>query len=53
MDHPIIEKLKALADSDKDKLGKYAKILFAEACLISGMPIDDPKELTELITELM
>ena len=53
MDHPIIEKLKALAVSDKDKLGKYAKILFAEACLISGMPIDDPKELTELITELM
>ncbi len=53
MDHPITEKLKALAATDKDKLGKYAKILFAEACLISGMPIDDPKEFSELITELM
>lgn len=53
MDHPIAEKLKALAESDKEKLGKYAKILFAEACLITGMPIEDPKEFSELITELM
>ncbi len=51
--HPIKEKLTALFDTDKEKLGKYAKILFAEACLVSGMPLENPKELTELVTELM
>ena len=51
--HPITEKLKTLYESDRDMLAKYAKILFAEACLISGMPIEDPKELTSLISELM
>ena len=53
MNHPIAEKLKALGETDKEKLGKYAKILFAEACLITGMPVDNPAELTDLITELM
>ena len=53
MKHPIADKLKALYESDRDMLGKYAKILFAEACLISGMPIEDPLELTKLISELM
>ena len=51
--HPITKRLKSLFENDKDLLGKYAKILFAEACLISGMPIEDPKELTSLISGLM
>ena len=53
LNHPIAEKLTALYESDKEKLSKYAKILYAEACLIGGVAIEDPKELTELITELM
>ena len=51
--HPITEKLYALFASDKDTLAKYAKILYAEACLIGGVSIDDPGELTQLISELM
>ena len=51
--HAIADKLKALYNTDKEKLSKYAKILYAEACLISGISIDNPKELTELISELM
>ncbi len=51
--HPIANKLKALYEDDKDKLAKYAKILYSEACLISGVGIDNPVELTELISELM
>ena len=50
--HPIANKLKALYEEDKDKLKKYAKILYSEACLISGVAIDNPVELTELISEL-
>ena len=37
----------------EDKLKKYAKILYSEACLIGGVAIENPAELTELISELM
>ena len=51
--HPVAEKLKALYGEDKEKLSKYAKILYSEACLIGGVAIENPVELTELISELM
>jgi molecular chaperone HtpG len=51
--HPITQKLKALYESDREMLGKYAKILYAEACLISGVSLDNPTELCELVSELM
>ncbi|MBQ7343862.1 MAG: molecular chaperone HtpG [Clostridia bacterium] len=53
MNHPIAEKLAALYESDKDRLAKYAKVLFGEACLIGGVALDDPKEFTSLVSELM
>jgi len=53
MKHPIAEKLKSLYDSDKETLAKYAKILYAEACLIGGVALENPAELTELVSELM
>ena len=52
-DHPIAEKLKALFVSDKEKLANYAKILYAEARLIGGMSIENPTELSGLVTDLM
>ena len=51
--HPITDKLSALYESDKERLAKYAKILYGEACLISGISIENPKEFGILITELM
>ncbi|MBQ8322316.1 MAG: molecular chaperone HtpG [Clostridia bacterium] len=53
MSHPLAEKLKALYRSDKDKLEKYAKILYSEACLIGGISLENPGELCELVSELM
>ena len=52
-EHPIAKKLSEIYESDKEKLKKYAKLLYAQGCLIGGAPIDDPRELTELISELM
>ncbi len=51
--HPIFEKLKALFESDKDTVSKYAKILYDEALLIEGMPIENPLEFSKLVCELM
>ncbi len=53
VNHEIADKLKALYESDKEKLGKYAKILYAEACLISGVGIENALEFTNLVTELL
>ncbi len=53
LNHPIAEKLKELYSTDKEKLSSYAKILYANACLIGGMNIDDPGEFSELISNLM
>ena len=52
-EHPIAKKLNSLYESDKDALKKYADILYSAACLISGVTVEDPVKLCELITELM
>lgn len=51
--HPIAERLKALFAEDKEKLADYSRILYANARLISGLPIEDPAAVGELITKLM
>ncbi len=53
INHPIASKLKELYVSDKDKLADYSKILYAQARLIGGMPIDNPTELSNLVCGLM
>ncbi len=51
--HPIADKLKELYKNDKDELKEYAKILYAQARLIEGLPIDNPTEISNLICDLM
>ena len=51
--HKIADKLKELYKTDKDELLKYAKILYNEACLIEGLPVEDPTELSNLICDVI
>lgn len=52
--HPIFEKLKKLyAEDNKDKVGEYADILYSQALLIEGMPIENPVEFTNKLCEIM
>ena len=51
--HKIAKKLKKLYKDDPGTLKKYTKLLYGEACLIGGKPIEDPAEHSELICELM
>ena len=53
VNHPVAEKLKALYDTDEAKLESYTKILYAQACLICGLPIENPTELSNLVCDLM
>ena len=51
--HPIANKLKNLYKEDKEELKKYAKILYSEAKMIAGLPIDNPTEISNLICEVI
>ena len=53
LDHPVAERLVSLFATDRDKLRKYARLLYAQGRLISGMSIENPAELCSLIEELM
>ena len=53
MNHELVEKLRSLYESDKDTLASYAKLLYAQGCLISGVSVKDPAELSSLIVDLM
>jgi len=51
--HPISDKLKKLYKKDKDEFNKYTKILYSEARMIAGLPIDNPTEISRLICEVI
>ncbi len=51
--HPISDKLKELYENNKDALRDYAKLMYAQGCLISGVAIENPAELSSLISDLM
>ena len=51
--HPIAKKLKDLYKKDKDEFKKYTKILYSEAKMIAGLPIDNPTEISNLICEVI
>lgn len=53
IEHPIAAKLKDLFKNDKEKLATYSKILFAQARLVSGMSLDNPAEVSDLVCGLM
>ena len=37
----------------KDTLAKYAKLLYGQALLLAGLPVDDPAEFASLVSSLM
>lgn len=51
--HPIAEKLKDLYENDKEEFKKYTQILYSEARMIAGLPIDNPTEISRLICEVI
>ena len=51
--HPIAKKIKILYKKDKEEFKKYTKILYSEAKIIAGLPIDNPTEISNLICEVI
>ena len=51
--HPIFEKLSKLYAEDQEKLKTYAQLLYTQAELIEGMPVEDPVAFSNAVCELM
>ena len=51
--HPIFEKLKALYVEDKEKVKEVTDVLYDQALLIEGFPIQDPIAYSRKICELL
>lgn len=51
--HPVFPVLAGLHKEDPEKLKEYTKLLYTQALLIEGMPIEDPVEFTNAVCKLM
>ena len=52
-DHPIFEALKNVYQNHKEDLASYGSLLYDQALLIEGFPIEDPLEFSNKLCELM
>jgi len=51
--HPSFTALKDAFNNDKDKAAKYSRLLYGQALLTAGVPLEDPSEFSELISSLL
>lgn len=51
--HPIAQKIKDLYENDKEELKKYTQVLYAQARLIEGLPVENSTQISNLICEII
>ena len=52
VDHPAFLAFETARIVEPERAKKYAQILYNQACLIAGLPIDDPSAYTDLLCSL-
>ena len=52
VDHSALVALSNAMALDREKAEKYVRILYNQACLIAGLPLDDPSGYTDLLVSL-
>ena len=52
VDHPAFLTFETARAAEPEKAKKYAQIFYNQACLIAGLPIDDPSAYTDLLCSL-
>lgn len=51
--HPLFEAIKEIYQHDPEKIDNYAKVLYNQALLIEGLPIENPLEFSIQVSNLM
>lgn len=52
-DHELFQALKKIYEQDEKRIGDYSSILYHQALLIEGYPIEDPTEFSNQLVKLM
>ena len=53
VEHAAFAALESAVTADPEKAKKYATLLYNQALLIAGLPLEDPSAYTDLVCELM
>ena len=52
--HPVFQKLQGLYQAgEKELVGVYAQLLYAQAQLLEGIPVEDPVAFSKALGELL
>lgn len=53
MNHSAVKTMASLIETDIEKAKKYAEVLYCQAILIAGFPLENPSEYTDLVYSLI
>ena len=53
MNHSAVKAMESAVQTDIEKAKKYAELLYDQALLIAGLPIENPREYADLVCSLM
>ena len=53
LSHASVQKMESLIQTDIDKAKKYAEVLYCQALLIAGLPLENPSAYTDLVCSLI
>lgn len=53
LDHDVFKSLQVAYEADAEKLALYTNLLYSQALLIEGLPVEDPVELSNDICKVM
>lgn len=53
LSHNAVKNMEALIQTDIEKAKKYAEVLYCQALLIAGLPLENPSEYTDLVCSIM
>ena len=51
--HEAVKTMESLIQTDIDRARKYAEVLYCQALLIAGLPLENPSEYTDLVCSLI
>lgn len=51
--HSAVQRMESLIQTDIDKARKLAEVLYCQALLIAGLPLENPSEYTDLVCSLI
>jgi molecular chaperone HtpG len=51
--HPVFQAIKSAHDNDKEKLALYTNLLYNQALLIEGLPVEDPVQFANDLCKIM